>query len=146
MPCARCGCTCGSGDGAVAEALREEEEGYGQQAGHAAAPTVAAQADTTSTTKKTTAALTTHHDVEIERRYVEFQRASRRAGKAILRGLIVLPWLYLVDLMRTYVATKSTEELILATGPLSILALVVSILFFMMMEGLDECIPPITPP
>ncbi|WVZ53757.1 hypothetical protein U9M48_004658 [Paspalum notatum var. saurae] len=144
MQCARCGgCACGCGAAAGAEALREEVEDtpliMDLEKGPAAAPTVAAPSDTMAET--TRAALMNHHDVEIEQLEVEFERASIRAVKCILRGLIVLPWVYLVDLMRRYVSTLSAEELILAVGPLSIVVLVVSFLFCMLMEGLPMISP-----
>ena len=62
-----------------------------------------------------------------------------------LQGLIALLWVYLIDLMRRYVATHSVEELVFTICPLGILALAVSMIFCVLLGCLEKCVPPKSP-
>ncbi|CAD6257761.1 unnamed protein product [Miscanthus lutarioriparius] len=69
----------------------------------------------------------------------EMGTTADKAIKCILRGLIVLLWVYLVDWMRRYMTTHSTEELMFTICPLGTLVIVVSVFFCLLMGCLDEC-------
>ncbi|RCV37437.1 hypothetical protein SETIT_8G062700v2 [Setaria italica] len=131
-----CGCACGGGAGGE---VREElevpwldlEKSRGQD--HmAVAPTVTADAMTEAT--------------RADAQHVKIGKAASKAMKCIFRGLIVLLWVYLIDLMRRYVATHSVEELFFTMLPLGILAAAVSMIFCFLMGSIDRCIPPIISP
>ena len=62
-----------------------------------------------------------------------------------LQGLIALLWVYLIDLMRRYVATHSVEELVFTICPLGILALAVSMIFCVLLGCLEKCVPSTSP-
>ncbi|XP_062183396.1 uncharacterized protein LOC133887454 [Phragmites australis] len=72
--------------------------------------------------------------------------AFSRIIKSSIRGLLVLLWVYLINLMRRYVTTHSAEELIFTICPLGLLGLGVSVFFCFLMESFSECIyiPPST--
>ncbi|XP_062181820.1 uncharacterized protein LOC133886105 [Phragmites australis] len=72
--------------------------------------------------------------------------ALSRIIKCSIRGLLVLLWVYLINLMRRYVTTHSAEELIFTICPLGVLGLGVSVFFCFLMESFSECIyiPPST--
>lgn len=51
-----------------------------------------------------------------------------------LQGLLVLLWVYLVDLLRRYVTTSSAEEIFFTMCPLGLLAACLTVLFCFLME------------
>ncbi|XP_039778115.1 uncharacterized protein LOC120645392 [Panicum virgatum] len=103
------GCTCGAGGEVPAEELHapllDLERRRGQD--HTVAPAMTAAAMTESVR----AALLDAQEVEIE-------KAAWKGMKCVFRGLIALLWVYLIDLMRRYVATHSVEELVFTICPL----------------------------
>ncbi|CAO2148052.1 unnamed protein product [Urochloa humidicola] len=130
-----CGCACGAGAGGeVSEEVQEpcldlEKGRRGQD--RTVAPTM---------TEATRAAvLDAHQDVEMG-------KAASKAMKCIFRALLVLLWVYLIDLVRRYVASHSVEELFFTIFPLGILAVAVSMFFCFLMGSIDKCVPPIIPP
>ncbi|WVZ59633.1 hypothetical protein U9M48_009747 [Paspalum notatum var. saurae] len=68
-----------------------------------------------------------------------------RIVKCIIKGMFALPWVYLVDLMRRYVATSDLEELFFTLTPLVILAASVTVFFCYWVEKLGECVHPPEP-
>jgi len=62
-----------------------------------------------------------------------------------LQGLIALLWVYLIDLVRRYVATHSVEELAFTICPLGLLSLAVSMFFCVLLGCLEKYLPPISP-
>nr|XP_034593498.1 uncharacterized protein LOC117855295 [Setaria viridis] len=125
-----CGCARGAG-----EVPREEleapwldlEKGRGQDYTVAQTMTAAAPAD--DMTEATRAALLDAQELEIE-------KALSTAIKCVFRGLIVLLWVYLIDLMRRYVATHGVEELFFIL--LGFLAVYVSLIFCFLMGTVDR--------
>ncbi|CAN6380842.1 unnamed protein product [Urochloa humidicola] len=77
---------------------------------------------------------------------MEMDKAATKAVKCVLRGLIVLLWVYLIDLMRRYVATHSLEELVFTLCPLGILVVAVSMFFCILMGIIDKHVQPTIPP
>ncbi|KAG2560707.1 hypothetical protein PVAP13_8KG094600 [Panicum virgatum] len=130
------GCTCGAGGEVPAEELHapllDLERRRGQD--HTVAPAMTAAAMTESVR----AALLDAQEVEIE-------KAAWKGMKCVFRGLIALLWVYLIDLMRRYVATHSVEELVFTICPLGILALAVSMIFCVLLGCLEKCVPPKSP-
>ncbi|KAG2556320.1 hypothetical protein PVAP13_8NG084504 [Panicum virgatum] len=132
-----CGCTCGAGGEVPAEELdaplldlerRRGQDDY----------TVAPRMTAAAMTEAVRAALLDAQDVEME-------KATWKAMKCVFRGLIALLWVYLIDLMRRYVATHSVEELVFTMCPLGILALAVSMFFCVLLGCLEKCVPSTSP-
>lgn len=65
---------------------------------------------------------------------------AARITKCIFRGLLVLLWVYLVDLLRRYVTTHEIVEVFFTMCPLGILAVCVSAFFCFLMESFSEYI------
>ncbi|KAG2560777.1 hypothetical protein PVAP13_8KG085500 [Panicum virgatum] len=135
-------CTCGAGGEVPADELDapllvlDLERGRGQD--HTVAPTMTA-VPAAAMTEAVRAALL------LDAQEVEVGKAAWKAIKCIFRGLIALLWVYLIDLVRRYVATHSVEELAFTICPLGLLALAVSMFFCVLLGCLEKCLPPISP-
>uniref|UniRef100_A0A0A9CAM9 Uncharacterized protein n=1 Tax=Arundo donax TaxID=35708 RepID=A0A0A9CAM9_ARUDO len=132
MSCRACGCGAAGPDG---EAPREEldaplldlEQGPGQ--GHTTAP-LPADAMMEITAK---AGLTDAKK--------QLERAATKIIKCIIRGLLALLWVFFVDFLRRLLNTDNEALIVILGGPFALPILVVLMLFFTLMESLDECFP-----